>query len=143
MTASYFLPIALTAGSGASNHSESASEWSSDGEVEWFRLSVIFDGERAQESIVLSHRDSAFEDVSAEASEMSQGADTIKMSLLDRLPRESAAGRMALRDALALIRRAGHGSVAVVFDDRDCALASSSSSIASASGQRSARRVDG
>ena len=133
LTASYFLPIALP------------SESASDQGIEWFRLNVLFDGERAQELVVLAHRDSNFSDVDApfsgadveaETRETQRGSEAITMSLLDRLPSPDAVGRAALREALMTIRRAGHGSVVVSFDDRDCATAGAPWPIGSNAEQR-------
>ncbi len=144
LTASYFLPIALP--------STSASER----EIDWFRLSVIFDGRLAKESIVIAHHESQLGDwhghgdhvnydghvdhgdhgdhvvdesmaavsaVEANVSGAGPRTNEITMSLLDRLPLRAAPGRRALRKALLGIRRAGRGSVAVSFDDRECACA--------------------
>lgn len=123
LTASYFLPIAFP------------DESASGDDIEWFRLSVVFDGERAEESVVLSHRDSIFGEVEAEAREARRDANVITMSLLDRLPSRVALGRTALHEALVEIRRAGHGFVAVCFDDRDCAIAEARLSTDSPDGQ--------
>jgi len=117
LTASYYLPIALSVASG------------SDPDVEWFRVSVVFDGERAQEWVLISHRNSSEVGVEVkidgeeedEAGEARTHAVVITMSLLDRLPSRSAVGRLALREALLDIRRAGQGAVTVCFDDRHCA----------------------
>jgi GTP cyclohydrolase II len=110
LTASYFLPVAL---------STSPSEKSSDVVIDWFRLSVIFDCETAQESIILAHSRSRATDVCADALESAESAERVSMTLFDRLPVAYAPGREALTRALLAIRAQGRGSVAVRFDDRE------------------------
>jgi GTP cyclohydrolase II len=152
LTASYFLPVSLPA------------EFAPGQDIEWFRLSVIFDGQLGRESVVLAHRDSTFgdddragdravdEDVEthsdAEAREArgEANANMITMSLLDRLPSRAATGRVALREALMAIRRSGRGSVVVSFDDRECAIEVAASPIDSRTERRAkagAPRISG
>lgn len=116
LTASYFLPVALT-----KTLDDEAANFDADESVDWFRLSVIFDGKTARESVVLGHRDSKLGDVVAGVAEMSDGgAAEISMSLLDRLPQSNPSGRDRLREALVAISQSGRGAVRVSFDDRDC-----------------------
>jgi hypothetical protein len=110
LTASYFLPIALPS---------SSTEVRSDSVIDWFRLSVIFDCDTAQESIVLAHSLSTLADGVANALETVESDERITMTLFDRLPVTSAPGRDALTRALLVIRSRGRGSVAVRFDDRE------------------------
>jgi GTP cyclohydrolase II len=135
LTASYFLPVGLPA------------ELAQGQDIEWFRLSVIFDGQLGRESVVLAHRDTVFGDgalneavemgsaIEARGTREEANAHVITMSLLDRLPSRAATGRVALRESLMRIRRAGRGSVVVCFDDRDCAIEPVASSIDSRTGQ--------
>jgi hypothetical protein len=110
LTASYFLPVALPS---------SSAELCSDSVIDWFRLSVIFDCQTAQESIVLAHSLSTFADGVANALETVESDEGVTMTLFDRLPAATAPGREALARALLVIRSQGHGSVAVRFDDRE------------------------
>jgi len=118
LTASYFLPVALSDCPGAEDVGDLGNV---DDTVDWFRLSVIFDSETGLESIVLAHPHSALDEVVAEAAELfgrDAGDARITMSLLDRLPAEAAPGREALTGILLAIREAGRGLVAIDFDDR-------------------------
>jgi GTP cyclohydrolase II len=114
VTASYFLPIALP---------EALSEaGGAKKEVEWFRLSVLYDRGAERESILLSRQPS---------SEASHGPDgegsdeplvregTVTMRLFDRLPGPNSLGRAALERALVAIRDRRRGAVLIRFDDRD------------------------
>jgi hypothetical protein len=112
LTASYFLPVALPS---------SSAEGGSDSVIDWFRLSVIFDCETAQESIVLADSLSTLADGVANALEAVESDERVTMTLFDRLPVASAPGREALTRALLVIRSQGRGSVAVRFDDRELA----------------------
>ncbi len=107
LTASYFLPVALPTAAG---HGEG---------VEWFRLSVIFDGAAASESVMLAHRSSPLRAATWMSHETLEDGVQITMSLLDRLPRDGSPGQAALVRALTKIRDRGTGSVMVSFDDRD------------------------
>ena len=123
LTASYFLPIASsrTQPSGSSDAFDGGCESPSNLDctgVEWVRLSVIFDGERARESVLLSHPKTCIEQIEAEASLEAGEIKSISLSLLDRLPGMESPARLALGGALTRIRDAGHGSVAVHFADR-------------------------
>jgi len=110
LTASYFLPVALPS---------SSAEVCSDSVIDWFRLSVIFDCETAQESIILADSLSTLADGIANALETVESDERVTMTLFDRLPVASAPGREALTRALLVIRSQGRGSVAVRFDDRE------------------------
>lgn len=100
VTASYFLPIALT-GAGR------------EPAVEWFRSSVLVERATGRESIVLSRADS-----SAPAALAIPGPDRwIALSLLDRLPVAEAPGRSRLARALSGICERGAGHVGVVWDE--------------------------
>ena len=99
VTASYFLPVGLP-------------DASSEREGEWFRLSVVYDRDREQESILLTLGDEG---------RVGEVEATVHMQLLDRLPFPRSQGRTALARALASIRMRGQGAVAVRFDDRDLA----------------------
>lgn len=114
VTASYFLPIDL-----APRSTEPTPD------IEWFRLSVVYDRDREDETIVLSRDASWAEGADAEP------PPVVRMRLLDRLPFRSEStrgpldadsppvGRPALRAALERIRAAGRGAVVVRLDDRD------------------------
>lgn len=115
LTASYFLPVALPASPGRDGF---------DVDIDWFRLSVIFDCTTARESIVLAHPLSGVAGRVANAPELfgsDEGDEYVTMSLFDRLPVGHAPGREALTRHLLVIRARGRGSVTVTFDDRDCA----------------------
>jgi GTP cyclohydrolase II len=102
LMASYFLPVGLPSNAAATAH-----------DVEWFRSSVVFDPETARESIVLAWDAPVVRD----APSVSIAGPRITMSLRDRLPGASAAGRVSLVDALLGIRDREGGSVVVDFDD--------------------------
>lgn len=113
LTASYFLPVALSTWQGGDDPGFV---------VDWFRLSVIFDCKTARESIILAHPRSAVADIAANAAELfgrDESVEHVTMSLFDRLPVAHAPGREALERILLTIQTRGRGSVAVTFDDRD------------------------
>jgi GTP cyclohydrolase II len=110
LTASYFLPVALPVSRDGKD---------SERVIDWFRLSVIFDCETAQESVILAHSLSTLADVVANASEIAESDERVSMTLFDRLPVGTARGREALTGALLSIREEARGSVAVRFDDRE------------------------
>ncbi|HIF92204.1 MAG: hypothetical protein ABGX04_05400 [Myxococcales bacterium] len=123
LTASYFLPIAFSMTRPARNsearegNCDSASA-SGQAIVEWVRLSVIFDGESARESVLLSHRETDIDEIAAEASLEEGEIESITLSMLDRLPGMASSARLALGEAIARMSAVGHGSVAVHFEDR-------------------------
>jgi len=114
MTASYFLPIALPLASLASDVPLARADSAAD-EVEWFRLSVVYDRSAERESILLS----LGEEPLATAFQSNSKGEAVSMRLFDRLPGPGSRGRLALRRRLVEIRERGHGSVVVHFDDRD------------------------
>jgi len=123
LTASYFLPIALFDTCGASGREHVGPAAQAPTVVEWYRMSVIFEGETARESVLLSHAETSFAEIETELGrgpEAGSHGDEIagiSMSLLDRLPATLSGSRFALCEALTRIRDAGAGSVAIRFDD--------------------------
>jgi GTP cyclohydrolase II len=129
LTASYFLPIAFPAIPPGSMPETFDSDFSrpfasgdggdgGDGAVDWVRLSVIFDGESARESVLLSHWKTSFEEIESQASLDETEIEVITLSLLDRLPLAVSPRQVELGEVLTRIRDVGQGSVAIRFDDR-------------------------
>ncbi|MBJ21936.1 MAG: hypothetical protein GY910_04835 [bacterium] len=111
VTASYFLPIALPRG-----REEAVQTVPVDaGDVEWFRLSVVYDRATERETILLSlgGGEGGIE------SDPDRRSEPVTMRLFDRLPGSGSSGRAALRRSLWAIRERGSGGVLVRFDDRD------------------------
>ena len=115
LTASYFLPIDLSAIPSA------ASERDADPEpdVEWFRSSILYDRESERETILLSFEADGEGELGAPAVSRDEDPVVVVMTLFDRLPGSSSPGRAALRRALRAVRECGEGAVIVRFDDRD------------------------
>lgn len=139
VTASYFLPIELPVEASPNLVSE----------VDWFRLSVVYDRETERESILLTSDESADPTLDESGSVPTSlsvstshpvptshpvstsdpltpslsGADPdefrVTMRLFDRLPGPDSVGREALSRALIELREGDRGAIVVGFDDRD------------------------
>jgi 3,4-dihydroxy 2-butanone 4-phosphate synthase / GTP cyclohydrolase II len=97
-TARYFLPVSLSANSGAG------------GLIDWFRMRVVYDLRTARESVVLSPN-------SPSARNGSGGGEAFTLTLVDRLPCGQSPRRTELRRELLRIRERGQGTVIAHFDD--------------------------
>ncbi len=116
LTASYFLPIDLSS-IDSSPIEGGTSAATSEPDIEWFRLSVLYDRDSERETILLSRDGDG--DGDRDGASRSETSEVVTMRLFDRLPGSGSEGRAALRRALRAVRERGHGAVVVCFDDRD------------------------